>query len=95
MCKEAQMKIIRGHKKICTWPNNPASDDYLNPFHAEYLSPEDRDNLKQDFIERAKRIRSLGEGLPHIKLDTHSEMVWCQIVSVLIIPLNIFISSTY
>jgi len=75
VCKEAQQKILKGHKKICSWPTNPTSDVYLNPYHEDFLSRDEKERLKQEFIDKAHRLLDLKKKLPHITLEILSEMV--------------------
>ena len=75
VCKEARQKILKGHKKVCSWPTNPVTDAYLNPFHEDYLSPDDRERLKEDFVEKALRLQDLRNDLPHLTQEILREMV--------------------
>ena len=77
ICKESQEKIIKGHKKICSWPTNPTNDSYLNPFHEEFLSREEKEHLKRSFTERVHRLYDLKNKLPHVTLEILAEMVNC------------------
>ncbi|XP_076813193.1 zinc finger C3HC-type protein 1-like isoform X2 [Clavelina lepadiformis] len=74
-CEKAQENVIRGHLRICSWPSNYCSDVLLHPFDdVQYLSIQDKLDLKKKFFKRFENLMSLREKLPVMTAEVHKDM---------------------